>query len=168
MRNRIAVPVAAVSAAAAVLGAGALASGQPASSPGSAAQTHEKRVLFAVLTGKKEVDVDGNKGVGDPDGRGTFTATIDGTQLCFGLTVKNIDMPAAAHIHKGRRNVFGDVVVPLTPPSSGDPGASSGCVAVDGALAAAILKNPHKYYANVHTAPFGGGAIRGQLFGKSR
>jgi hypothetical protein len=168
MRTRIAVPIAAVSAAAAVLGAGTLASGQPASDAGAAAQANEKRVLFAVMTGKKEVDTQGNRGTGDPDGRGTFTATIDGNQLCFGITVKNIATPAAAHIHKGRPNQAGDIVVPLTPPGSGDPGASSGCVMVDQALAAAILKNPHKYYANVHNAPFGGGAVRGQLFGRSR
>ena len=92
MRTRIAVPVAAVSAAAAVLGVVALASGQPASQAGSAAQAKlDKRVLFAFLTGNKEVDTEGNRGGGDPDGRGTFTATIDGDQLCFGITVKNID-----------------------------------------------------------------------------
>jgi hypothetical protein len=30
------------------------------------------------------------------------------------------------------------------------------------------LKNPGRYYANVHTEEFGGGAVRGQLFGLSR
>ena len=170
MRTRIAVSVGAVSAAAAVLGAVALASGQPSSEAGSAAQTQlDKRVLFAVLTGRKEVDTEGNRGVGDPDGRGTFTATIDGTALCFGLTVKNIDDPAAAHIHRGPPNRAGDVVVPLVPhPAGGDPGASSGCVEVTTELAAAILKNPHRYYANVHNAAFGGGAVRGQLFRRPR
>jgi CHRD domain len=169
MRTRIAVSVAAVSAAAAVLGVVALASGQPSSQAGSAAQAQlDKRVLFAVLTGKKEVDAEGNRGVGDPDGRGTFTATIDGTELCFGLTVKNIDDPAAAHIHRGRASVAGPVVVPLVHPDSGDPGASSGCVDVTSELAEAILKNPHRYYANVHNAAFGGGAVRGQLFRRPR
>jgi hypothetical protein len=168
MRTRIAVPVAAVSAAAAVLGAGTLASGQPASNAGAAAQAKANRVLFAVLTGRKEVDAEGNKRAGDLDGRGTFTATIDGNELCFGITVKNIETPAAAHIHRGRPNEAGDVVVPLVHPESGDPGASSGCVEIEEGLAAAILKNPRKYYANVHNAPFGGGAVRGQLFGRSR
>jgi hypothetical protein len=167
MRTRIAVTVAAVAAAAAVLGAGALASGQSGSYGGSTADKLEKRALFAVMTGKKEVDAEGNRGVGDPDGRGSFTATIDGDQLCFGITVKNIDTPGAAHIHKGGPNVAGPIVVPLTAPSSGDPGASSGCVEVESELAQAILKQPRKYYANVHTAAFGGGAVRGQLFRKS-
>ena len=169
MRTRIAVPVAAVSAAAAALGVVALANGQPASQAGSAAQAQlEKRVLFALLTGRKEVDTEGDRGAGDPDGRGTFTATIDGDQLCFGITVKNIETPAAAHIHAGGPNRAGDVVVPLTHPSSGDPGASSGCVDVETELADAILKNPHRYYANVHNQPFGGGAVRGQLFRRPR
>ena len=124
--------------------------------------------LFAVLNGRNEVGPNGRRGAGDPDGRGSFTATIDGSQLCFGITVANVDTPTAAHIHRGRPNEAGPVVVPLTQPSAGDPGASSGCVAVDPALAAAILKNAHKYYANVHTGTYPAGAVRGQLFRKSR
>lgn len=160
MRTRIVVPVAAICAAAAVLGAAALASG--------AQVKGENRALFAVLTGNKEVGTDGRKGAGDPNGRGSFSATVDGGELCFGITVKNIETPMAAHIHRGGRNTAGDVVVPLTHPESGDPGASAGCVAVEAALARAILRSPRKYYANVHTGDFPGGAVRGQLFRKAR
>jgi len=167
MRTRIAVTVAAVAAAAAVLGAGALASGQSGSYGGSTADKLEKRALFAVMTGKKEVDAEGNRGVGDPDGRGSFSATVDGDQFCYGITVKNIETPGAAHIHKGRPNVAGPIVITLTHPTSGDPGASSDCATVDEALLQAILKNPRKYYVNVHNVPFPGGAVRGQLFRKS-
>jgi hypothetical protein len=53
--------------------------------------------------------------------------------------------------------------VPLTPPATGDPGASSGCVTVDATLAADIQAHPRAYYANVHTTAFPGGAVRGQL-----
>jgi hypothetical protein len=168
MRTRIVVPAAVAFAAAAVLGVGTLASGQPASTSKAKGRAKiENRVLFAVLTGRKEVDPAGNRGTGDPDGRGSFTAIVDGTQLCFGITVKNLDAPVAAHIHKGRRNQAGPIVVPLTQPATGDPGASSGCVPIAADLARAILKNPHKYYTNVHTAAFPGGAVRGQLFRKS-
>ena len=93
---------------------------------------------------------------------------MKGNQLCFGITVKKIDHPILAHIHRGRPNQNGPIVVPLTPPSSGDPGASSGCVTVDPALARAILSHPHRYYANVHTTAFPNGAVRGQLFARSR
>jgi CHRD domain len=170
MRTRIILVLAAAAVAVALLASGALAGGN--TSPGTHPKAKGKpaiqnRALFAVLTGRKEVDANGNKGAGDSDGRGSFTAIVDGNQLCFGITVTNLDTPTAAHIHKGRPNQNGPIVVPLTQPSSGDPGASSGCVAVDPALAQAILKNPHKYYANVHTSAFPNGAVRGQLFRKS-
>ena len=152
-----------------VLVSGAAFAGSTAKLAGSTkAASSSNAALFAVLTGRKEVSANGRRGAGDPDGRGSFTATVDGTQLCFGITVTNIDTPNGAHIHKARPNQSGPIVVPLTPPSGGDPGASSGCVTVAADLAAAILKNPSKYYANVHTAAFPAGAIRGQLFRLSR
>jgi len=165
MRMRIAVTLVAASllalAVSAVAGAG--------KKPPHHAGTHVKaakvdtRALFAVLTGRNEVDANGRRGAGDPDGRGSFTAIVSGARLCFGITVSGLDQPTAAHIHSARRNQNGAVVVPLTQPTDGDPGASSGCVDIDAALAKAILKNPHKYYANVHTTAFPNGAVRGQL-----
>jgi hypothetical protein len=130
----------------------------------------ENRALFAVMTGRKEVDANGHRGAGDPTGRGSFTAIVDGTQLCFGITVKNLgSAPILAHIHgPARPNQNAGILVHLTPPSTGDPGASSGCVPVDPALAHKILKRPHKYYVNVHTTQFPAGAVRGQLNGKFR
>ena len=150
-----------------LLGGAALAAvANPAKS--SSATAKSGGALFAVLTGRNEIGTNGHRGAGDPDGYGSFTATVDGTQLCFGITVTNLDTPNAAHIHKARPNQSGPIVVPLTPPSGGDPGASSGCVTVTSALAAAILKNPSKYYANVHSGVYPAGAVRGQLFRLSR
>ena len=169
MRTRI-VAVTVAACAAVLLVAGTMASGKAkphAQARSGANGKLENRALFAVLTGRKEVDATGQRGVGDPDGRGSFTATVDGAQLCFGITVKNIDQPVAAHIHKAKPSLAGPVVVPLTQPSSGDPGASSGCATVDTTLARAILKHPHRYYANVHTMAYPGGAVRGQLFRRS-
>jgi hypothetical protein len=140
-----------------VVGAGAQGSGS------------KSKALFAVLTGKKEVSATtGKKGAGDLDGRGTFGAMFDGNALCFGITVKNIATPIAAHIHRGSPRENGPIVVTLVHPATGDPGASSGCTTVEASLAQAIQKNPRKYYANVHTGDFPGGAVRGQLFGKRR
>jgi hypothetical protein len=122
--------------------------------------------LFADLNGRNEISpTTGQPGAGDPDGFGSASFTFDGDQLCFGITVANLDTPGAAHIHKGRKGQNGDIVVPLMPvPTSGDPGASSGCVTVsDAALAADIQAHPKAYYANVHTAAFPAGAVRGQL-----
>jgi hypothetical protein len=154
MRVRAAAIAAAAGALAVVLigvvGAGAQGGGQ------------ESKALFAVLTGAKEPEG------GDRNGRGSFTAIVDGNRLCYGLTNRNIEDPAAAHIHRGRAGVAGDIVVPLEQPSSGDPGASSDCVRVARSVSRAILQNPNRYYVNVHTAGFPDGAIRGQLFGRQR
>jgi CHRD domain len=145
--------------AAATIGAVSLSSGQP-SSP-------KDKALFGVMTGKKEVNAVGDRRVGDPEGRGSFSAIIDGAEFCYGIIVTNIDAPVAAHIHRGRPNQAGPIVLPLTTiPTSGDPGASSACIPIAPDLAAAILKNSHKYYVNVHTGPFPEGAVRSQLFSR--
>jgi CHRD domain len=124
----------------------------------------DRGTLFAELSGRNEISPQtGKRNAGDPDGSGGATVTIDGTALCFGITVKNIDQPQAAHIHRGRRNENGPIVVGLAPPSSGDPGASSGCTTVSAELAAEIARHPRGFYVNVHTAAFPGGAVRGQL-----
>jgi CHRD domain len=126
------------------------------------------RALFAVLNGAKEVSSEGERGGGDTNGRGSFSAVFDGNRLCYGLNVGNIDDAVAAHIHRGGRNVAGPVVVPLEHPDTGDPGASSECVRVQRSLAQDIRANPAGFYVNVHNADFPDGAVRGQLFGKRR
>lgn len=146
----------------------ALASGGQVSGAGTTTTTDSKKVLFAVMTGKKEVAPDGTRGGGDTDGRGTFSALIDGDQLCYGITVRDIEDPIAAHIHRGRPNVAGPVVIPLTHPTTGSPGTSSDCTTVTADQARALLRNSHRFYVNVHTDSFPGGAVRGHLFGKRR
>jgi hypothetical protein len=121
------------------------------------------KTLATAMNGKREVDANGKKRVGDLNGLGGFTAVIDKGRLCFGITVRGLDAPVAAHIHRGGPKVMGPVVLPLTQPTAGDPGASSACVDVQESLASALLKTPSRFYVNVHTGPFPNGAIRGQL-----
>jgi hypothetical protein len=123
--------------------------------------------LFAALNGANEVNAEGEKGVGDRNGGGSFTAVIKGTELCYGLAVKDIENPTAAHIHRGGPNTAGDIVVPLDSlPTSGDPGSSAGCTDVSRRLVRQIRRNPGRFYVNVHTADFPDGAVRGQLFAR--
>ena len=124
--------------------------------------------LFSVMTGKKEVGPDGKRGAGDPDGRGSFTAQWEGNTLCWGLTVKRIGDPVAAHIHPGTPGQNGPPLVTLTPPADGSPGTSSDCTEVPAADARSIRRHPRRFYVNVHTADFQGGAVRGQLFARRR
>jgi hypothetical protein len=133
------------------------------------AQGGGNRALFAVMTGAKEVSSStGMKGTGDKNGRGSFSATLDGRQLCYGIQVKNINNPVAAHIHRGGPKVAGPVIQPLDQPATGDPGASSACVRISRSLARGLRRNPSKFYVNVHTADLPNGAVRGQLFARSR
>ena len=131
---------------------------------------HQKAgaALFAQLSGRKEISMTtGERGAGDPDGFGSASFTFDGDQLCFGITVANLDAPVMAHIHRGGRGENGPIVIPLTQPATGDPGASSGCVPLNtpelAAVAAEIQANPRGFYANVHITAFQAGAVRGQL-----
>lgn len=117
--------------------------------------------LFAALEGKNEV------GRGDKDGRGSFSGVFHGNKLCWGLAIKNVKQPAAAHIHKGGASANGDVVVTLAVPKSGEPGGIGGCGTVPAATRKDILKKPGGFYVNVHSAEFAGGAIRGQLFART-
>ena len=138
------------------------------SSVAGAGQRNDDKALFGVLSGKNEIGQDGKKGAGDPDGRGSATAIVDGNQLCYGLTVKNIRTPQAAHIHRGTKGQNGPIVVPLKAPDAGDPGAASGCAEVSSGVLRALLKNPKRFYWNVHTQDFPAGAVRGQVFAKSK
>src|SRR5688500_12857661 len=49
---------------------------------------------------------------------GKFSYEINGSQLCYTIEVTGLSTPAAAaHIHRGQRNVAGPVVVPLVVPA---------------------------------------------------
>jgi hypothetical protein len=124
------------------------------------------KAFFAVMTGAKEVRA--GESAGDTDGRGSFSATLDGRTLCYGIQVKNIANPVDAHIHTGGPEERGGVVVPLKHPAKGDPGATAGCAKVSRSRADALNANPGDFYVNVHTAALVNGAVRGQLFARSR
>jgi CHRD domain len=125
-----------------------------------------QKPLFAALNGQNEIGQDGNRGAGDRNGGGSFSAVIKGRTLCYGLAVRDIQDPIAAHIHRGDRNTNGPIVVPLTQPDAGNPGASSDCRSLNRNLIRQIRGNPGRFYVNVHTQDFQDGAVRGQLFSR--
>jgi CHRD domain len=118
--------------------------------------------LFAALNGKNQIAQDGERGAGDPNGAGSFSAVIKDN----GLAVRDIEAPIEAHIHRGGKNRNGPDVVPLTAPEAGDPGNSSNCTTLDSNLIGQIRRNPRKFYVKVNTGEFRDGAIRGQLFSR--
>lgn len=110
------------------------------------------RPFTTTLTGAAEVP-----GPGDPDGSGTAELTVNAGrgEVCWTITVANVDPIFAAHIHAAPAGVAGPVVVALSP--------TSGCTTVDRDLALAIVRDPSQYYVNAHNAAFPAGALRGQL-----
>lgn len=142
MRSRSIVTVAGMTVLLMMLAATALAGGRP---------------FTTALSGANEVP-----GPGDPDGTGTAHITLNQGQgeVCFDITVANIDAAIGGHIHVGTSDVAGPVVVNLL---GSTPSVLSGCVDADKDLIKDIRQNPEDYYVNVHTAPFPAGAVRGQL-----
>ena len=115
--------------------------------------------LFANLKGAKEVP-----GPGDPDGAGAAIVNLypRAGKVCANISVTRIDAPVAAHIHVGRFDEAGPVVVDLTGSVTGGARCVTG---VDADLIRDIRSHPWRYYVNVHNAPYPGGAVRGQLRG---
>lgn len=111
----------------------------------------------AKLTGDAEVP-----GPGDPKGTGTVQITVnpDKGEVCYELSVANIQEATAAHIHEGAMGKEGPVKVSLEAPKAG---SAKGCAKADAAVIQAMLKDPAGYYVNVHNAAFPKGAVRGQL-----
>lgn len=90
-------------------------------------------------------------------GSASFTIRLGKSELCYTLTVTGLTNVNAAHIH---RVSTGDVVVPLTAPTSG---SASGCMTVAKALLQEIVSKPGAFYVNVHTQAYPNGQVRGNL-----
>jgi len=118
------------------------------------------QVATPVTTSATTFNLDG-LGFGDPDGSGMIDLTLDDMtgEVCFDLTVSNIDPITLAHIHVGASGSVGGTIVDFDPATNGD----TGCVTADPADVASIIADPAGFYVNVHTASFPLGAIRGQL-----
>ena len=116
------------------------------------------------------------------DGSGTFRMTIRDT-INFTLTFEDLSSPlAVAHLHFGQANVSGGVMIHLCGGGGQPacPATTSGTIT--GTITAANVTGPAAQgiapgdldsaleavrdglaYANMHTANFGGGEIRGQV-----
>ena len=106
-------------------------------------------------------------GVGDPDGTGTgsITVNIGQDRVCWAFTHSNIAVPNRGHIHKAPAGTNGAIVVDFFNVAAGTEGPMTGCTTqpLGRELLTDILQNPSDYYLNLHNVDFPGGAIRGQL-----
>jgi CHRD domain len=124
-------------------------------------RTAALRTFRVTLAGENETPA------GDPVATGAATVRVRSgrARICYSLVARDLSGRAvAAHIHRGAAGTAGPVVIPLKTPNAG--GKASGCAKTSKSLVRAILARPSRFYVNVHTREFLGGAIRGQVAGK--
>jgi len=92
-------------------------------------------------------------------GKVELTLNAKTGKVCWQFKLAHVDgAPNQAHIHKGKRGVSGNVVIPL-----GGTYKRQGCTTASKSLVKSIVKTPAGFYVNVHNAKHPLGAMRGQL-----
>ncbi|SDL20958.1 CHRD domain-containing protein [Streptomyces indicus] len=127
--------------------------------------TGKGTILAASLNGANEVPTPDGKAVGDKDGAALQFVKVSGDKVSFAVKWRGTAKPTALHIHQGAKGVNGGIKVDFTTLLAHSKGRSAvGTVTVeDRALLDALKSDPGGFYANLHTAEFPGGAVRGQL-----
>lgn len=122
-------------------------------------------ILAASLRGANEVPVAGGPAVGDKDGAALQFVKVKGDKVSVAVKWRGTDKPTLLHIHQGAKGTNGGVKVDFTKLLAGAKGKTvTGTVKVgDAALLNSLKSDPGSFYANLHTAEFPGGAVRGQL-----
>ncbi|MEU2157761.1 CHRD domain-containing protein [Streptomyces sp. NPDC019396] len=121
--------------------------------------------LRALASGGQEVPKGDRSKVGDPDGRAMAELRTDGTAIDYAYAWFNIQSPSKGHLHKGAPGRNGDVVLDFfnRPVPDGIFAVSGRLEGVKRAVVKRVQDDPQDYYANIHTAEFPDGAVRGQL-----
>ncbi|MFD3499054.1 CHRD domain-containing protein [Streptomyces sp. NPDC058678] len=123
-------------------------------------------VLAASLRGANEVPAEGGPAVGDKDGAALQFVRVEGDKVSVAVKWRGTDKPTVLHLHRGAKGTNGGVAIDFTKllKSNGKGRTVTGTVKVeDAALLDALKSDPGSFYANLHTAAFPGGAVRGQL-----
>ncbi|WP_234343022.1 CHRD domain-containing protein [Streptomyces fulvoviolaceus] len=123
-------------------------------------------LLAASLRGANEVPVAGGPAVGDKDGAAVEFIKVKGDKVSVAVKWAGTGKPTALHIHQGAKGTNGGIKVDFTEllGKNSKGRTVTGTVKVkDAALLDALKSDPNSFYANLHTAEFPGGAVRGQL-----
>ncbi|WP_434594851.1 CHRD domain-containing protein [Streptomyces sp. A5-4] len=147
------------------------ASADSGSTRGSTSTRGDAAFFAASLNGANEVPVPGGPAAGDRDGAALEFLKVEGSTVSFAVKWRGTDRPTALHIHQGGRGVNGEVKIDFTDQlgkdkdkGKGKGHSLTGSVEVrDAALLDALKAGPTGFYANLHTAEFPGGAVRGQF-----
>ncbi len=122
-------------------------------------------ILATALRGANEVPVAGGPGVGDKDGAALEFIKVQGNKVSVAVTWRHTGRPTSLHIHQGAKGTNGSVKIDFGRLLHKAKGHTiTGTVKVnDPALLKKLTTDPGSFYANLHTAAFPGGAVRGQL-----
>ncbi|MEU0966611.1 CHRD domain-containing protein [Streptomyces sp. NPDC005917] len=122
-------------------------------------------VLVASLRGANEVPVAGGAAVGDKDGTALEFIQVKGDQVTVALTWRGTGRPTDLQINQGAKGANGGMKIDFGNLLRTAKGNSvTGSVKVtDKALLKQLTTDPGAFYANLRTAEFPGGAVRGQL-----
>ncbi|MFI6292237.1 CHRD domain-containing protein [Nonomuraea sp. NPDC050790] len=100
----------------------------------------------------------------DADGRSTVVLRISGDRLSFAIRWNRVDTPTAAHIHLGGKGTDGAVKVDFFKQALPKSVLGvSGTATAEPALLKQLAGDPGGFYANLHTAAFPKGAVRGRF-----
>ncbi|MFC8130737.1 CHRD domain-containing protein [Streptomyces sp. NPDC057302] len=172
-----------LAAGVAVAAAGGVAIGAPSAVAhgGSDGSGGSGSVFAASMNGANEVPVRGGPAVGDKDGQALEFVEVKGDKVSVTVKWRGTGKPTALHIHQGAKGTNGGVKIDFTKllekgegkgqnknknkgKNEGKSHRVTGTVKVDDAALLDQLKaDPNSFYANLHTAEFPGGAVRGQL-----
>lgn len=125
------------------------------------AQLYPATLFLADLHGSNEVPP-----AAGSDGSGTAWLVLDDAQTRFAVCVEYQTLSeavTAGHVHEAPAGSNGPVVFDLSPPSATDARFGPRTFAATGANVTALFGS--NLYANIHTAAFPGGEIRGQFLG---
>lgn len=150
----------------AVVAAGGLTVAVPPAAAHGGGSTSGGGSLFAAsMNGANEVPTPGGPAVGDMDGRALEFIEVEGDKVSVSVKWRGTGKPTALHIHQGAKGTNGGVKVDFTELLGKSNGRLvTGTVKVDDAVMLGQLKaDPGSFYANLHTAEFPGGAVRGRL-----
>jgi hypothetical protein len=139
-----------------VAACGSSGSSSIAARPGRASGARLTRVYRVQLSGTAETSP------GAPHGSGAAVIAFHGDSIvCWRFAhLHGFTNATFAHIHIGMKGRSGNVVVPL---STGPRLHHQGCVSVSPLLSKAIRSKPSRYYVNIRSKQYPGGAVRAQL-----
>jgi hypothetical protein len=127
--------------------------------------------FVVIMVGEAELDDsvpdEPRFGQGEPDAFGIVVMGMDSENgtVCYEGFVDAEGPFVGNHIHEGRMDENGPIVVELEDPTE-DGEIPLVCHDADAEILVAIEEDPSSYYVNVHTEEFPAGAVRGQLEGE--